>query len=1053
MGRSAVNWRAWVASGLIALCASLALAQSGPNGGIAKLNNGIAGKNGGISGSTAGISGPGGGISGPGGSGCATGTNIVYLTTANNGTPWIVPPCAAVATTLTVETIGGGGAAGWAQSGVSWGSGGCGGAYSSITGTPTALSITAAQSITFTVGAAGAIGGAHNTAGGAGGDTWWNGASLAASSVGSKGGGGGQVGLPAAACTQALASAGIGTTKFSGGIGGSGSTTGAGAGSAGPHGAGQNGGTGNGSNNSGGGGGGSDGGSAGGIVTNAQTTTPGAVGGSNFGGLGGGFGGVRSATPGAGQAGQNGGGGGGGGGNSGSAVGGAGGAGGLGAIWDATHGPGGGGGTAGGQISGATGANGGAGGLYGGAGGSNGSGSSTDGTPGAGSAGIIVITYTNDPTSGFTVALTVTNSDAVAFTSQPIPIRISSADINWSHVRVDGGDIRITEADGVTAVPYYFQTWDYAHRLAVIWAKPATLGPSGTTTIDLKYANPSNLVTTASYDNVFAKVSASVSGLLALHHFDEGTGTTSADALGTYPVTLIGAPTWGASDGGNFRVQLPRQSFVSGSSITLNGTSQYASIPTLLDTEGNTTVSIWVNPPALNSNGAVLWTKVNAATDFMTVSFTAAGTLSYNLTVGGTALISAAVNGHGSHVLPLNKWSHVAFTYGSGGFRAYVDAEADLNLPAITSVPGNGTTASTRIGASSAAANFGNFTFDEHAVFSRQLADWEIKALFERRPDTQIKDAFSKLSVSSKLITNSTDIILEPTIVALTPGSVYHAFVHDGGTNFTVNRLAHFTSTNGTTFTLASADVLSGATALSPTIWYGGTYGSPADGLFHMLVNNTSYTAPSNLSHWTSPDGTTWTNNGTILTSGGQFTAYTNSAIYYPPSGGVVLLNEYWNAAIAQYVSGMWTGTSLTSLSFVGNTSGMVYGGGPDIHALGSGKYLVLNHGSLIGATNGIPTVGHASITTDFLNYIDAGITPQIQLYGPTFDQGDQTADLFAIENFDGAGTSIVYFAGSNDGSTGGNSASGYTINAGIFTGTLAQLFSDNLSSTFGTEH
>jgi hypothetical protein len=243
-----------------------------------------------------------------------------------SGSAWTVP-ADWNAGNNSIEVIGGGGGGG-----ANGRAGGAGGGYSKITN----LSLTPAGSVAYAIGA----GGAQSAPGVTGGDTWFNGASLAASSVGAKGGTGG--GDPVGGIGGAAAS-GIGTTKFSGGNGGAGTTLGY---------------------RGGGGGGGAGGPNGNGIVGSPAPY------GAELGGVGG-----------VGGAGANGSGGAGGGANS---------AGRPGSQFNGSHGSGGGGG---GGTNGAAGGNGG---LYGAGGGGGGFGFAG----GAGSNGIIVITYMPAQPSG-----------------------------------------------------------------------------------------------------------------------------------------------------------------------------------------------------------------------------------------------------------------------------------------------------------------------------------------------------------------------------------------------------------------------------------------------------------------------------------------------------------------------------------------------------------------------------------------------------------------------------------------------------------------------------
>lgn len=325
------------------------------------------------------------------GAGCPAGTITQVLTVADVS-PLVVPTCAGTAGTVTVEVIGAAGAPGYGQGGVVYGGGGCAGAYSKGT-----LSVTAGASLPFTVGAAGVTAGSPNNAGGNGGDSWFNGASFGAASVAAKGGGGGKVGLPSTTCTQALASAGIGTTKNNGGIGGFGTGPGSGAGAGGPNGAGANGAlptTGTGMA----GGGAADGGSAGGA---GSGTTAGGSGGNNVLAYGGGEGGSAAAFQVYGTDGVDRGGGGGGMGSTSAAQPGNGGRGGDGILPDIVAGPGGGGGAGGGATTNVitTGAHGGNGGNCGGSAGANGMSPAGQGVPGTSAAGCIIISWTNGTTA------------------------------------------------------------------------------------------------------------------------------------------------------------------------------------------------------------------------------------------------------------------------------------------------------------------------------------------------------------------------------------------------------------------------------------------------------------------------------------------------------------------------------------------------------------------------------------------------------------------------------------------------------------------------------
>lgn len=315
---------------------------------------------------------------------------VIFLTTTGAGT-WTVPSDWNNANN-SIEVIGGGGGGG------SYNNGGGGGGYSKVVN----VTLTPGAGIAVNVGAGGAGGPRFAGNGGAGGDTWFGNAVYASATVGAKGGAGGVSDNLGNAALGGAAASGIGSTKNSGGNGGTriSGPGGGGGGAAGPNGSGANGGSPSASSGQAGSGGG---GSGGGTTGSSGTSTNGGAGGSNSSSAGSGAGGtVGSQNGGAGTAG----GGGGGTYNTNAVL--TGGAGGAGAEWDATHGAGGGGG---GLATGNPGTSvAGVGGKYGGGGG--GSTDTSEAVGGAGAQGIIVITYTPGGAPDITGTLAATLSGA-----------------------------------------------------------------------------------------------------------------------------------------------------------------------------------------------------------------------------------------------------------------------------------------------------------------------------------------------------------------------------------------------------------------------------------------------------------------------------------------------------------------------------------------------------------------------------------------------------------------------------------------------------------------
>lgn len=320
----------------------------------------------------------------------ADATVVTIFLTNTASTTWVVPYDWNNASN-TIEVIGGGGGGDGTNNPSTNGvGGGGGGAYAKISN----LALIQNGSVTVQVG--GGTSGSSG-AGATSTDTYFNGSGTICigQSVCAKGGLGAPVGNFGAGGSVTSS---LGTTKYAGGDGGIGNTTGdssgGGGGAAGPHGTGMK--AGNGIARGGGGGGGGNGGGTNGATS---TTGVGGNGGNGFIGSGGGIG-TNSAG---GNATSTTGGGGGGGMTSG-------GAGATSTEWvTAGYGPGGGGG---GGLT----LTGGRGGLYGGGGGGD------EGTGGIGAQGLIVIRYTP-----LTTTVTATGTQIVSVATPSSSVYIGGA--------------------------------------------------------------------------------------------------------------------------------------------------------------------------------------------------------------------------------------------------------------------------------------------------------------------------------------------------------------------------------------------------------------------------------------------------------------------------------------------------------------------------------------------------------------------------------------------------------------------------------------------------
>ncbi len=90
------------------------------------------------------------------------------------------------------------------------------------------------------------------------------------------------------------------------------------------------------------------------------------------------------------------------------------------------------------------------------------------------------------------VPIDINNTDqAVAFTNQPVLVRLNSTIVNYSNIQANGADIRFVASDDVTALNYEFDKWN-SGGTSEIWIRvPSIAVSSSAGFIYLYYNNPS----------------------------------------------------------------------------------------------------------------------------------------------------------------------------------------------------------------------------------------------------------------------------------------------------------------------------------------------------------------------------------------------------------------------------------------------------------------------------------------------------------------------------------------------------------------------------------
>ena len=89
----------------------------------------------------------------------------------------------------------------------------------------------------------------------------------------------------------------------------------------------------------------------------------------------------------------------------------------------------------------------------------------------------------------FRRSVNVSNPCGEQVTDHQVQVRLDSS-FDFSKAQSDGSDLRVTDSDGVTPIPFWIETWDPVGESASIWVKVPSM-PVGGTIIYLYYGHPS----------------------------------------------------------------------------------------------------------------------------------------------------------------------------------------------------------------------------------------------------------------------------------------------------------------------------------------------------------------------------------------------------------------------------------------------------------------------------------------------------------------------------------------------------------------------------------
>jgi hypothetical protein len=196
-------------------------------------------------------------------------------------------------------------------------------------------------------------------------------------------------------------------------------------------------------------------------------------------------------------------------------------------------------------------------------------------------------------------------------------------------------------------------------------------------------------------------------GPVAAYAFNEGTGTTAADASGTGNTGTLSGATW-TTAGKN------------GGAASFNGSSAMITVPdsTSLRLTSGMTMSAWVRPTTLSGWRTVLLKERTNGLSYGLYAHDGSRPAAY-INTGG-----ADRDATGGAALPANTWTHVAATYDGATLRLFINA----TQAASQSGSGNliSSTGALRIGGNQVWGEYFSGQIDDVRIYARALSAAEI---------------------------------------------------------------------------------------------------------------------------------------------------------------------------------------------------------------------------------------------------------------------------------------------------------------------------------------
>ncbi len=249
----------------------------------------------------------------------------------------------------------------------------------------------------------------------------------------------------------------------------------------------------------------------------------------------------------------------------------------------------------------------------------------------------------------YAIKITVDHTKIDAdLTDFPMLVKLNSDNFDFSKANSDGSDIRFTDSDGVTLLPYEIEAYDSTNQKAEVWVKIPSISSTADTEFYLYFGNPSasDIQSSDVWDNNYA----------AVWHMESSNGTAKDSTVNGNDGTVNGGVT--EVDG------------ITGKALDLDGSSGYISVPSNSSLDITDTLSLEV------------WVKIEGGYRILTKQYDSNGNLPYHIDSANShfrflTYESGTQHYVSSEIAPTGSWQYIVATYdkslSSDNMKIYVD--------------------------------------------------------------------------------------------------------------------------------------------------------------------------------------------------------------------------------------------------------------------------------------------------------------------------------------------------------------------------------------------